>query len=169
LIDRKKLVSDPRGLIAAGFGSGLAPIAPGTFGSIAALPLCYLLGLYLSWPVFLLVTVLVFGIGCWAASWVIRQFHIEDPGVIVIDEWVGMALTWLPAAYAPMIFSDMRHASWFYLIPALLIFRICDIAKPFPAGWVDDHLHGGFGAMLDDTIAGVWGAAIVCLLIYFLR
>jgi len=99
MINRFALMRDPRGWIATGFGSGLAPIAPGTFGTLAALPVCWALGHYLPWWGYLLATALLFCVGWWAASWVVRVFKIQDPGVIVIDEWVGMALTWLPVAF----------------------------------------------------------------------
>ncbi len=152
---------DPRGWIATGLGSGLAPVAPGTFGTLAALPLCWALGRNLPLWGYLLSTAALFFLGWWAAAWVVRSYKIQDPGLIVIDEWAGMALTWLPVAYWP-------HAQnlWLALTVAFLSFRATDIAKPWPASWADTQLHGGFGAMLDDAFAGVWSAAIMLLLLW---
>ena len=152
---------DPRGWIATGLGSGLAPVAPGTFGTLAALPLCWALGFYLPLWGYLLATASIFFIGWWAAAWVVRTYQVQDPGVIVIDEWAGMAITWLPVAYWP-------HAQnfWLALVAAFLCFRATDIIKPWPASWADTKLHGGFGAMLDDAFAGFWSAAIMLLLLW---
>ena len=152
---------DPRGWIATGLGSGLAPVAPGTFGTLAALPLCWALGFYLPLWGYLLATASIFFIGWWAAAWVVRTYQVQDPGVIVIDEWAGMAITWLPVAYWP-------HAQnfWLALVAAFLCFRATDIVKPWPASWADTKLHGGFGAMLDDAFAGFWSAAIMLLLLW---
>ena len=152
---------DPRGWIATGLASGLAPVAPGTFGTLAALPLCWALGFYLPLWGYLLATASIFFIGWWAAAWVVRTYQVQDPGVIVIDEWAGMAITWLPVAYWP-------HAQnfWLALVAAFLCFRATDIVKPWPASWADTKLHGGFGAMLDDAFAGFWSAAIMLLLLW---
>ena len=156
-----ELMRDPRGLIATGLGSGLAPVAPGTFGTAAALPACWALGQYLPLWGYLVATMALFGIGWWAAEWVVRTYKVQDPGVIVIDEWVGMALTWLPVAYWPD-----KTSFWLALAAAFLSFRATDIAKPWPASWADSKLHGGFGAMLDDAFAGIWSAAIMVLLLW---
>ena len=156
-----ELLRDARGWIATGLGSGLTPVAPGTFGTLAALPLCWALGHYSALWLYLLATVSLFCLGWWAAAWVVRTYQIQDPGVIVIDEWAGMAITWLPVAYWP-------HAQHFWptLAAAFLVFRATDIIKPWPANWADAKLHGGFGAMLDDAFAGIWSAAIMLLLLW---
>jgi phosphatidylglycerophosphatase A len=149
---------DIRGWIASGFGSGLVPFAPGTFGSAAALPLCWALGQFLPLWGYLAVMVFTFCLGCWAAEWVVQTYKVQDPGVIVIDEWVGMAITWLPVAY-----SSKKLNAAVYLVGAFLAFRLADIIKLWPANWADRELHGGFGTMLDDAFAALWSAALMAL------
>ena len=106
------------------------------------------LGHYSALWLYLLVTASLFCLGWWAAAWVVRTCKIQDPGVIVFDEWAGMAITWLPVAYWP-------HAQNTLLIlaAAFLAFRAID-------------LHAGFGTMLDDVFAGFWSAAIMLLLLW---
>jgi phosphatidylglycerophosphatase A len=166
----RQLLTDPRGWIATGMGSGFAPRAPGTFGTLAALPLCVLAGHYLPLWGYAALTLCLFIVGVWAAGWVIHTLKIQDPGVVVIDEWVGMLLTWLPVAYwqhwaarAPAV-STTTALLW--LGAAFLAFRLTDILKPWPASWADQRLHGGFGAMLDDVFAGLWSALIVGLMLW---
>ena len=153
----RALLADPRGWIASGLGSGLAPIAPGTFGTLACLPLVYWAARHLPLIAYLMLLFALFALGSWAAHWVIQRFGTEDPGVVVIDEWVGMGITFFPLAYWPRS-HDLASG----LILAFLVFRVCDIFKPWPACWVDKHIHGGLGAMLDDVLAGVWGAVLMC-------
>ena len=155
------MMRDVRGWIATGLGSGLAPVAPGTFGTLAALPPCWALGHYLPLWGYLLATVSLFCIGWWAAGWVVRTYKVEDPGVIVIDEWAGMAITWLPVAYWPQ-----TQNFWLVLVTAFVAFRATDIVKPWPASWADAKVQGGFGAMLDDAFAGLWSAGIMLLLLW---
>ena len=155
------MMRDVRGWIATGLGSGLAPVAPGTFGTLAALPACWALGHYLPLWGYLLATVSLFCIGWWAAGWVVRTYKVEDPGVIVIDEWAGMAITWLPVAYWPQ-----TQNFWLILVTAFVAFRVTDIVKPWPASWADAKVQGGFGAMLDDAFAGLWSAGIMLLLLW---
>ena len=155
------MMRDVRGWIATGLGSGLAPVAPGTFGTLAALPACWALGHYLPLWGYLLATVSLFCIGWWAAGWVVRTYKVEDPGVIVIDEWAGMAITWLPVAYWPQ-----TQNFWLVLVTAFVAFRVTDIVKPWPASWADAKVQGGFGAMLDDAFAGLWSAGIMLLLLW---
>jgi phosphatidylglycerophosphatase A len=136
---------DPAFWIASGFGAGLSPKAPGTVGSIVALlPWLLLRGLP---PLYYALAVLeTFAIGVWAADRVIRAIRIDDPGVIVIDEWIGM---WIALFMAP--------SGWPWAVLGFVLFRVFDIWKPWPVRWADRALHGGFGAMLDDALAGMYG------------
>jgi len=139
-----RLLKHPAGWIASGAGSGFAPIAPGTVGSAVALlpwlalrelpPLAYL-GVLLAF----------FALAVWAADWVIREIATDDPGVVVADEWVGQ---WLTLFLVP--------TGWHWVLIGFLLFRLFDVWKPWPVRWADRALHGGFGAMFDDLLAGLY-------------
>jgi phosphatidylglycerophosphatase A len=132
----------PASLIATWFGVGLMPLAPGTWGSAAALPVGWLVYLYTGRVGLLIAAAVVFGLGTWAASVVVRRGNVQDPGLIVIDEVAGMILT---LAFTPL--------TWWGFAIAFVLFRVADVVKPFPANWSDAHVHGGFGVMLDDVVA----------------
>lgn len=140
----------PSSLLATWFGAGLLPGAPGTWGSIAALPF----GVALYWlggPLVLAAgSVAVFCIGLWAAQSYERVAAIKDPGAIVIDEVVGQWLTLIPAGLDP----------WAILL-AFCLFRLFDVVKPWPVRWADRHLKGAFGVMVDDVIAAAYAAPIL--------
>ena len=139
--------------LATWFGCGLAPIAPGTFGSLGAIVPAWLLATYAGWPPW------AFGIlgaaitlpGIWAAGIAERVSGREDPGLVVIDEVAGQ---WVTIAGAHTI-------NWKTALAAFLLFRALDIWKPPPARQLDEQLHGGLGIMADDLMVGVYGAAIL--------
>lgn len=153
---RRRLMKHPLGWIAAGFGAGFAPKAPGTVGSIAALLPWWFFMKDLPLPAYLAVVVAGFALGWWAANWVIRDTKIEDPGLVVWDEYVGV---WITLLAAP--------AGWPWMLAGLVLFRIFDIAKPWPVSWADRKLHGGFGAMLDDALAGFYALGSLQLVAMF--
>ena len=155
---RRTLMKHPLGWLAAGFGAGFSPRAPGTVGSLAALLPWWFLLRELPLPAYLGVLAASFALGVWAAHWVIRRTGIQDPGLVVWDEYVGM---WIALAAAP--------AGWPWMLLAFVAFRLFDIAKPWPVGWADRALHGGFGAMLDDALAGLYALGVVQALAFFLR
>lgn len=147
---RRRLMKHPLGWIAAGFGAGFSPRAPGTVGTLVAL-LPWWLWLREQPPaLYAAVVALAFAIGCWAAHWVIRETKVEDPGLVVWDEFVGV---WIALFLAP--------AGWPWLLAGFALFRLFDITKPWPVGWADRRLHGGFGAMLDDALAGFWALGVL--------
>lgn len=137
-------------VVATFFGSGLAPIAPGTVGSLAALPLAYILLSVPTWFA-ILVFFLLFGIGVWASNAVEVALEEHDASLIVIDEVVGQCLV--------VILLDLclRGAvdTGLLMLVSFIGFRLFDIAKPWPVGWVDGKVEGGFGVMLDDVIAAL--------------
>lgn len=145
----RAVLRNPVHLLAFGFGSGLAPKAPGTFGTLAAVPL-YLLLAQLPLPLYLLAVVLAFGLGIWLCDKTARDLGIHDHGGIVWDEFVGF---WLTMLVAP--------PGWLWVVAGFLLFRLFDIVKPFPINWLDRHIKGGFGIMLDDALAGSF--AWLCL------
>jgi phosphatidylglycerophosphatase A len=140
----------PSSLLATWFGSGLLPWAPGTWGSLAALPFGLAI-FWLSGPFGLLAaSVAVFALGLWAADGYEQAAAIKDPGAIVIDEVVGQWIALIPAGLNPA-----------GVVLAFLFFRAFDVAKPWPVGWADRHLKGAFGIMADDVLAGIYAAAAV--------
>ena len=159
---RKLVLARPAGWIATGFGSGLAPIAPGTAGSLAVLLPYLLLHRYLSIWGLLLVLVPMFIAGVRSADWVIRELKLEDPGAVVIDEWFGQCLTLVLMELTLRHLVELARTPSFALVVGVgfLAFRICDIAKPWPANWADRELHGGIGTMLDDSFAALWAAPL---------
>ncbi len=140
--------------IATGLYSGLAPGAPGTWGSLFAFA-PWLLMRDLTLPAYLAVTAIVFVIGTLAAGSAEKIFDRPDPGCIVIDEVVGVFITMTaaPAADSPLC--------W---LLGFLLFRLFDILKPFPVNWFDSNFHGGPGIMLDDVMAGIYAALSLQLL-----
>lgn len=139
-------------ILATGFGSGLSPKAPGTAGSLAAVPFCYLLGLA-SLPLKATIIVVAFAIGVYACQKATDSIGIDDHGGIVWDEFVGMFIT---VACLP------NTLAW--LIAGFVVFRIFDIWKPWPIGPIDAKLKGGLGIMLDDVIAGVFALVVLKLI-----
>lgn len=140
----------PATLIATWFGVGLLPWAPGTWGSLAALPLGWLVLHYLGRWELLGLAVLLFAAGCWASAASLRPEGEQDPGAIVIDEVAGQLLVLLAAAPTP------RH-----FVAAFVLFRLADIVKPWPASWADRRLEGGLGVMADDALAALYALVIL--------
>lgn len=141
--------------IAQGFGVGRSPVAPGTFGTVVGIPF-YLLMQDLSWLWYTAVVVVMFAIGVWAAQSTVEQYGEEDHQSIVWDEVVGFLITMIAAP-----------AHWMWIPIGFVVFRFYDIIKPWPISWLDNHAKGGFGAMADDAMAGVFGALTIWLLAQF--
>jgi phosphatidylglycerophosphatase A len=150
---RRVLLATPAGWLACGFGSGLAPVAQGTFGSLAAL-LPWLLLRQLTWPVYLAVLLVSFVIGVWACERAGRALGVDDHRSLVWDEFVGLWIALLPALVAP----------WWSVLAGFALFRLFDVWKPWPIRWLDRHLKGGLGVMVDDVVAGVFAAVVLALL-----
>ncbi len=144
---------NPRHWLAFGLGSGLARRAPGTFGTLAAIP-PYLLLAQLSPAAYGLAVLAAFGLGVWLCETVARDLGVHDHGGIVWDEFVGYWIT--------MFLVPLR---WEWVLAGFALFRLLDIWKPWPIRWFDRRVGGGFGIMLDDVLAG----AAACLALHALR
>ena len=146
--------SSPVHWLAFGFGSGFAPKAPGTLGSATA-TLLYLPLAELPLAIYCVLVVLAFVAGVWICGSTSRQLGVHDHGGIVWDEFVGV---WITLTAVPPNLSGMLFG--------FLLFRLLDIVKPWPIMCVDKRVHGGFGIMFDDAIAGILASA--CLQAGFL-
>jgi phosphatidylglycerophosphatase A len=145
----KALIRRPICFLGLGFGSGLAPKAPGTFGTLAAVPIVW--GMQsLSLTNYLLVTLIAFIVGIWICQQSAQWLQMEDPSAVVWDEIVGYMVTMIAAPQG-----------WEWLVLGFILFRIFDIWKPWPIKWADQKLHGGFGIMVDDVIAGVFALILI--------
>ncbi len=143
-------------LVATAFGAGYAPRAPGTCGTAVAVPLAWALASLSVWQFGLVALgVVLLGVAC--AQRADRAWGTEDNQRIVIDEVAGYLITVLP----------VDRSAWAPLLAGFVIFRAFDILKPPPIRWVDEHLPGGWGVVLDDVAAGVMGAAVMLLLDHF--
>ncbi len=137
------------GFFALGFGSGLSPRAPGTAGSLVALPLAVpLMWLPAYGLALFLVLAFLWGVHCCGQT--SRAMAVHDPGAIVWDEIVAM---WLVLAFVP--------SHWGWWLVAFLLFRLFDITKPWPIRWFDRHVKGGFGIMLDDLVAAAYALLLL--------
>lgn len=150
----KPNLANPIHLLAFGLGSGLAPKAPGTFGTLAALPFLWPLSL-LPLPGYLAVVALAFLLGVFLCDRTARDLGVHDHPGIVWDEFVGLFLTF---SAVPL--------SWPGLLLGFCLFRLFDILKPWPIGWLDRRVGGGLGIMLDDLLAGVYAWLVLLLLGY---
>ena len=153
--DRRKL----HHWLAFGFGSGLAPKAPGTFGTLAAIPF-YLLMSPLAWPYYLGLVVVFTVIGIWACDRTARELGAKDPSAIVWDEFVGFFITMLAVPSALLTASY----GWAWILAGFLAFRLFDIWKPWPIRVIDERVEGGLGIMLDDILAGIMAALTLLVL-----
>ena len=150
---RELALSDPAWLIATWFGTGLLPRAPGTWGSLAALPFAWAIAWAGGAVGLALAASVLFFLGWWAAERVARATGVADDGAVVVDEVVGQ---WLTLAAAPLDFAD-------YLL-GFLLFRFFDIVKPWPVSWADRRVAGGLGVMADDILAALYAASALLLL-----
>lgn len=139
--------------LAFGFGAGYSPKAPGTMGTLVALPIIWLLS-YFSLEVYIFLTIAVTVGGTVLAHYSSKWLGVHDHPGIVIDEIAGMM--WVMAFVPVNILT---------LILGFLFFRVFDILKPFPIRWLDRHVSGGIGIMVDDLLAAVY--AVLALYLFF--
>jgi phosphatidylglycerophosphatase A len=149
-------LKNPLHFLSLGFGSGLAPFAPGTFGTLVAIPL-YWWASQLSLIAFLVTIVLGFAVGVYLCGYTSKALGVHDHSGIVWDEIVGYFITMIAV---PL--------DWRWMLAGFVLFRLFDIVKPWPIRWVDKHLYGGFGIMFDDVLAGIFALLSLHFLIYLI-
>lgn len=145
---------DPLALLATGFGTGLSPYAPGTAGSLLAVLIWWFAFAELPLVARVAVAVVAFGIGVVLVERVVRRYDLGDAPAIVWDEIAGC---WLALAVVPK--------SWPWVVAGFALFRLGDIAKPWPVSWADRSVSGGLGVMLDDLIVGGLVAVVLAVVL----
>jgi phosphatidylglycerophosphatase A len=155
LPDARFLVAHPAHFIALGFGSGLAPWAPGTFGTLASLAIYWLLAFVLPPLAIAFLAIPLFFLGVWACDVTGRHLGAQDHGAMVWDEIV---------AFLPL--AAIASASWMLQLVAFGLFRLFDIWKPYPIRLVESRVKGGFGVMIDDAIAASY--AYIAFILFIL-
>ena len=137
-------------MIATGFGCGLAPIAPGTVGSLLGVVVWWFVLADLDHFTRTAAAFAAFFLGVWIIERLVGRYELGDEPAIVLDEIVGV---WFALLFLP------KSIPW--VVAAFILFRIADIAKPWPVSWADSYVKGGLGIMLDDCIAGLMTAVVV--------
>ena len=150
-IPPSRVFGNPYCFLAFGFGSGLAPFAPGTFGTLAAIPIYWLLA---SWgtPLYAAVVLIMALAGIHICRRAEEILGVSDHPGIVWDEVVGY-----------LVAMSLLPADWLSVLLGFLAFRLFDILKPWPIGWLDRTVGGGLGVMLDDVLAGVYAGLLLFL------
>jgi phosphatidylglycerophosphatase A len=151
----RTVFTDPVHFLAFGFGAGLSPYAPGTAGTVVAVPLFLLLQSLPLW-LYLGLTLLVVVAGFRICGESARRLGVHDHPGIVWDEIAGFLVTMIAAP-----------AGWVWVVAGFVLFRLFDIVKPWPARWFDRHVHSGAGIVMDDIVAGIYALAVVQLLAWW--
>lgn len=140
---------NPLYFIAFGFGSGAAPFAPGTFGTLMAIPF-YLLLSMLPLSGYLIFLFIFIVLTSWLCDHLSRATHTHDHPGMCIDEFAGFFVTMIAAP-----------AGWWWILAGFILFRLFDIWKPWPISYADENIHGGFGMVFDDVLAGIYAFGII--------
>ncbi len=149
------LLQSPVNFLALGAGSGLAPVAPGTFGTVAAIPLLFLMP---NDPIkFAVVIVALFILGVWLCDQCAKSLGVHDHPAIVWDEWVGFFITMIAV-----------ERSFLFVLLGFALFRFFDVLKPWPIRLADKNMHGGLGIMVDDVLAGVFAGVSLQVIIWLI-
>jgi len=150
------ILTQPISFIACGFGAGAMRFAPGTWGTLMAVPF-YLLLRHLSAPLYMLVLVFSTIFGIWICEKTTQALKVHDHPGIVWDEMVGF---WLTMFLVPMRFN------FYWILLGFVLFRLFDIWKPWPIRWLDRHVKGGVGIMFDDILAAIYAWVILQVIIF---
>ncbi len=154
-IQTATVLRSPVHFLAFGFGSGLAPKAPGTAGTIVAV-LLYLCCQSLDLLSYSILTAAICITGVWICGKSSEKLGVHDHGGIVWDEFAGYFITMIAAP-----------PGWIWIVLGFILFRLFDILKPWPIKWADENVDGGLGIMLDDIIAGLAAFGVLQILAYF--
>jgi len=146
--------TNPIHFIACGFGIGALPIMPGTYATIAAIPL-YLMLVKLPLLAYITITIALNALGVWLCGKTNRDFGTEDHPAAVWDEIAAFLIVMIGVPI-----------TWYYIALGVALFRLFDIWKPGPIGWVDRNMHGGIGVMLDDILAALLSLAILQTIVF---
>jgi len=146
---------NPLYFIAFGFGSGALPFAPGTWGTLMAIPF-YLVLQSLPLGIYTIVTVAVIIGSIWLCDKITREIKVHDHPGMCLDEIVGFLVTMIDAPYG-----------FKWIVIGFLLFRLFDIWKPQPIRYIDEKVGGGLGIILDDVVAGIFACAVLHLLAWF--
>ena len=153
----RQVLTDPVHLLAFGFGSGLSPVAPGTVGTVVAIPI-YLLLNTLSLFAYFTCLIVISLLSVIIAGKSARLLKVHDHGGIVIDEICGFLLTML-----------LAPPGWQWVIAGFVLFRLFDILKPWPIRYLDTHVDGGLGIVADDLMAGIYALLSLQLVVLAVR
>ncbi|WP_404409826.1 phosphatidylglycerophosphatase A [Pseudidiomarina marina] len=145
----KRLLLHPIHCLAFGFGSGLAAKAPGTFGTLAAIPIVFAMQ-FTGLLTYTLITIIAAVAGLWICGYTARTLGVHDHPAIVWDEIAGYMIAMIALPF-----------TWYNVLAAFVLFRFFDIVKPGPIGWCDRNLKGGAGIMVDDLLAGAASAIVL--------
>ena len=148
------VLRNPIHILSFGFGAGFSPFAPGTVGTLVAIPIYLLLASFSSIIYFSFVIVSFF-IGCWLCGQTSNALGVHDHPGIVVDEIVGYLVTML-----------LVPPTWYWVLLGFLLFRVFDIWKPWPVSLADRHIRGGIGIMLDDFIAAIYSLLSLHIVIW---
>jgi phosphatidylglycerophosphatase A len=146
------MLQHPAHLIALGFGAGLAPFAPGTFGTLAAIPIALVLGAYVGDAGLLIAAAIFLAVGAWASQVTGRALGVADHGSIVIDEVAAFLVVLFFTGLTPL-----------RIAVAFVLFRFFDIVKPPPVRQVDAAMKNGVGVMLDDLVAAGYALVVFAI------
>jgi phosphatidylglycerophosphatase A len=151
----RSIWSNPVHFLAFGLGSGAAPYAPGTFGTLAAIPVYLVFVQFMAWPIYGLIVAAMFVFGVWLCDRTERDIGVHDHSGIVWDEIVGYLVTMFAIP-----------VSWIWVVAGFFLFRLFDVWKPFPVRQLERRYQNGFGNMADDLLAGVYANLVLHGLVF---
>lgn len=146
-------------IIATFFGAGLSPKAPGTAGSLATLPLAFLMAYFWGRDGIILAAIISFFIGVWATNQLTKNSDEKDPSKVVIDETAGQLMSFV--LVAPYLQNNLSAKTFIIYLLGFGLFRLFDIVKTGPVKWADTKIKNAWGVMLDDVFAGIFAAIVL--------